>query len=373
MIAYYEVDSMKKVFVLFFIILLFLQCIPAHAQTDLTTSTERFINAYMKNPNFTLATYLVDQKGIDPEIAAGRESLSESIGLELTYLVQKKDRKSFEDYYQLLKKSFISPSTGIVYWKLEANGTANVTTNALIDDWRIADALFNAGEIWGIPEYITTASNICKALNTYNRKNGYLVDFYDEQYKVNNDTISFFYIDPIALHYMSKYKLMDSNTYSRMISLLKNVPMDGGFFAENYNVLTDEVKYASTVNMVEQLYTAYFRELAGFHSSYFYSFIKNEFIQKGVLYGQYDRSTRKPAVNYESNAVYGMLILYALQMDDTKFAKKVYQRMKQFEITDPASPYYGGYVVQTSSGYNTHIFDNLFPLLAKQKLETFGK
>jgi len=364
---------LKKVFVILLISSFYIQAScskQTYVSSNVTLATEKFISSNMVNENGILATYLKDEASTNPTLAAGREALSESIGLQLTYLVQKNDRKAFETYYQSLNKYFISQETGIVYWKLEKDGTTNVTTNALVDDWRIADALFKAGEKWNIQKYITTAKNICNAINTYNKNNGYIVNFYDEQYKKSNDTVSIFFVDPTALNYMSKYNLIDSETYNLMNSLLKNTPNDGVFFSENYNVITKTYQNEPRVNMIEQLYIAYFLKLAGIDSTSFYSFAKEQFIKNKMLFGQYDRATRRPLVKYESNAVYGMLILYALQMNDQKFAKSVYQRMRKFEITDKKSPYYGGYVIKTKNGYNTHIFDNLFPLLAKQELET---
>ncbi|MET3196896.1 glycosyl hydrolase family 8 [Gottfriedia sp. OAE603] len=364
---------MKKVFVILLISNFYIQAScskQTYVSSNVTLATEKFISSNMVNKNGILATYLKDEASTNPTLAAGREALSESIGLQLTYLVQKNDRKTFETYYQSLNKYFISEETGIVYWKLEKDGTTNVTTNALVDDWRIADALFKAGEKWNIQKYITTAKNICNAINTYNKNNGYIVNFYDEQYKKSSDKVSIFFVDPTALNYMSKYNLIDSETYNLMNSLLKNTPNDGVFFSENYNVITKTYQNESRVNMIEQLYIAYFLKLAGKDSTSFYSFTKEQFIKNKMLFGQYDRATRRPLVKYESNAVYGMLILYALQMNDQKFAKSVYQRMRKFEITDKKSPYYGGYVIKTKSGYNTHIFDNLFPLLAKQELKT---
>ncbi|UNL85732.1 glycosyl hydrolase family 8 [Priestia koreensis] len=362
---------MKKVLSLLFVAMFFVtsMSMPANAQTDLTTGTENFINSALMNGNGTLATYLVDQKSIDPDFAAGRETLSESLGLMMMYLAQKGDRVTFAKYYEELKQHYLSKDTSIVYWKLSNDGSTHAMMNAIIDDWRIADALFMAGEAWNNKTYIQTALNISNALNKYNQKQKHFVDFYDEQYKVNNDTISLFYIDPVALNYMVKYGVIDSTMYNRMVAVLRKSAGDGPFFPQNYNVRTKEYQYNDQVNLIEQIYTAYFRKQAGINSPAFYSFLKKEFNTNGVIYGQYDRVTGQPAVDFESNAVYGMTILYALKMNDVAFAKKVYKRMKEYEITDVKNPYYGGYVVLTPTGYDTHIFDNLFPLLAKQQLE----
>ena len=362
---------MKRILGSLLIAAFVLQATPAFAQTDLTSSTDQFITSYMQNPNGTLATYLKDSPSSNPNYVAGRESLSESLGLRMSYLFKKGDRARFQVQADLLKQYYLSPASGLVYWKLNKDGSSNVTTNALIDDWRIAGALFQAGEAWGNSAYVENAKGISRALAAKNMKNGYFVDFYDETYNINNDTLSLFYVDPVVLKYMQKYGIITKKTYTRTIGVLNNAANDGVFFAKNFNVNTGTYRYDADVHMIEQIYTAYFRKQNGINSPGFYQFVKGEFAKNGRLYGQYSRNTRQPAVNFESNAVYGMMIQYALEMNDPAFAKAVYGRMKQYEITDQTSPYYGGYVVETGQGQDTHIFDNLFPLLAKQQLERY--
>ena len=71
-------------------------------------------------------------------------------------------------------------------------------------------------------------------------------------------------------------------------------------------------------------------------------------------------------MNYESPAAYGLTILYVLHRD-TNFAKELYEQMTTFRNDNVFSRYYGGYV--TGENNNTHIFDNVLPLLAEIELE----
>ncbi|WLV24535.1 glycosyl hydrolase [Aciduricibacillus chroicocephali] len=359
---------MRKLFASLLAATLLLQAAPVMAQKDMTSATERFIANHMQNPNGTLATYLIDRPSTDPTYVAGHEALSESLGLEMVYLFEKKDAIAFQKQYDILKQYYLAPN-GLVRWKLNADGTSSVTTNALIDDWRIMTVLFKAGEYFGNAAYTETAKQMAKALAEKNMRNGYFTDFHDSQYNISNNTLSLFYIDPEALQYMLKYNVISKKTLNRTIGVLNSVPSDGVFFAKNFNVDTATYQNDAQVHMIEQIYIAHFRKLNGKNSPGFYDFVKQEFNRNGRLYGQYDRASRQPAVNFESNAVYGMLIQYALEMNDPDFARRVYDRMHEYEVSDPQSPYYGGYVVETPDGSDTHIFDNLFPLLAKQQLE----
>lgn len=359
---------MRKLLAFLLTATLFFQAVPVLAQVDMTSATEQFINNHMQNPNGTLATYLVDRPSTDPTYVAGHEALSESLGLQMVYLYEKGDQAAFQKQYEILNQYYLAPN-GLVRWKLNADGSHNVTTNALIDDWRIMVALFKAGESFGNAQYIETARKLANALAVKNVKNGIFADFHDAQYNISNNTLSLFYIDPEALQYMLKYGAISQKMYNSTLRILNQAGNDGVFFAKNYNIDLAAYQNDPQVHMIEQIYIAHFRKLNGKNSPGFYQFVKQEFNKNGVLYGQYDRATRAPAVNYESNAVYGMLVQYALDMNDPVFANRVYDRMNDFEIADPQSPFFGGYVVQTSEGQDTHIFDNLFPLLAKQQLE----
>src|SRR5699024_11452937 len=89
-------------------------------------------------------------------------------------------------------------------------------------------------------------------------------------------------------------------------------------------------------------------------------------LKRDLVHGMYDRKTKEPTVDYESPAIYGFLILYALEVDEEDLAQALYERMKEFQITDKNSDYYGGYSITDG---NTHIFDNLVPLLAEQEMK----
>lgn len=59
-------------------------------------ATEQFILKHMTNSNGTLASYLQADISEHPDIPAGREALSESLGLWMEYAVMKEDQQLFE-------------------------------------------------------------------------------------------------------------------------------------------------------------------------------------------------------------------------------------------------------------------------------------
>lgn len=344
------------------IILIALVAIPLHklgwAQH---LRTERFIAAHMTNSNGTLKTYLADAPNLSPDSASGHESLSEALGLWLQYAVEKQDRSLFEQNYTLLTKYFLSKE-GLIYWKLSPSGAAHVTTNALVDDLRIIQALFAAEQLWGNAEWKAMANKIGGYIAAHLVKRSTLVDFYDSKYRNSPDTLTLSYLNVPVITKLSKQRILPDEITATIRQLSDRLPNDGVFWPKQYHTATLRFHYDNSVNLIDQLLISLQLLEIGRPSDGFYTFIKNEFTRSGVIYGSYDRSSRIANKRYESPAVYGLVILYSLQVNDTPFAAAVYKRMKHFQ--QQSGTYAGGYVSQ----HNTHIFDNLYPMLAELRL-----
>lgn len=330
--------------------------------------TESFIIGKLYNPNQTIATRLTDgSSSLDPNMAGGREALSESLALWMTYAVRKNDKSLYKTSYDLLNKYFLAPE-GTVYWKLNQDGSSQVSTNAMIDDHLIIEALYKGYSQWNVPAYKQTADKLSNASKTKNIVNGYFVDYYDfnSGYQPNQLTLS--YIVPGALTQMLNNQQIDNAIWSRQIDLLNTLPMDNSFFPKTYDVVTNQFTYDSTINMIDQVYIALHRAEAGTSSPALYNLIKTDFYKSNRLISSYDRITKAPVSDLECPAQYGLTILYALQVNDKSFALDLYKRMIALRVSDKSSPYYGGYVFNN----DTFSFNNLYALLAEQKLNTMG-
>ncbi|WP_348773233.1 glycosyl hydrolase family 8 [Paenibacillus pabuli] len=328
--------------------------------------TVSFVQHHMTNPNGTLATYLQDAPSEDADIVAGREALSESLGLWMQYAVAKNDPVLFEQAYDQLTTYFLMPQNYIA-WKLDANGASHVTTNALGDDFRIVGALLKAADQWeqGREEKLETASNVVRTLTQFVRNKGYYVDFHDFANGHSPDTLSLVYVDLRALQAMEQHEMLEPGTYAKYESLLKSMPDDGLFYPKTFNVETKKYTYDDTVNLIDQLIVANHLTATDRKPDKLIVFLKKEFNTRHRLPGQYTRSGRTPAVSYESPSVYGLAILLAVQSGDPKWAKQLYNHMITLRNLDKAYP--GGYVFDG----NTHMFDNLFPLLGETELNKF--
>ncbi|MEH7235359.1 hypothetical protein [Bacillus sp. JJ1562] len=322
--------------------------------------TEAFIKKWMTNPNGTIATYVLPDEDFDADLAKGRESLSESLGLWMQYAIVVDDRKLFEKAHQSLVAYFLEDD-GFVYWKLNKLGTNQVYTNALVDDLRMMEALFQAEKKWG-RDYSATAMKIGEFLSENNIRDEVLVDYYDWQNGFSAKSLSLSYIDPVAIESMWERGLLDAKTAERTTGILREAPLKGVFYPKSYRV--EDYRFTDEVHMVDQALVAYHQAKLGIVAEDFLEFVKKEMMGAGVVYGRYQLVNGQPTVEYESPSVYGFLLMYSVEIGEKELAEKIYRRMASFRNSDKDSPYYGGYSVDKSG--NTHAFDNLVPMLAER-------
>jgi hypothetical protein len=332
-------------------------------QTGRFLPGEEFIRTHMINDDGTLKTNLQPHEAVDPNIAQGEETLSESIGLWMMYAVEKGDKPLFEQNVDVLRKHFMKE--GLIYWKL---GPKPVSTNALIDDLRIAEALYKAHSLWGSAQYRDLANQIAQSLTKRQIVDGVFTDFYDDQSEWTSQTLTLSYLKTAAFAQMYQNGALDSSIYEGTVQFLRELPMRNGFFPFQYDVQNKTYTYHQQVNIIDQLYIVYHRAQAQTTSPELWSFLKAEFEKRGFLYGRYTADTKQPAVDYESPAVYGLAILAAVELDDEEFAKDLYYRMIRHQMLNPESKYYGGYTYDD----DTHIFDNLIPLVAERMMFNRG-
>lgn len=301
---------------------------------------------------------------MDEDLISGRETLAETVGLWMFYALMKDDGDMFEASYQQFIDFFMEEN-GFVHWKLNEAGDSNVSTNALIDDIRISEALLDAYQRWGNEEYLNTAETIGTYLVSHNENNDILTDFYEVEDEYDSAEITLSYIDIEALEKLADAGLLNSTVVEDTASVLTEAPLSHGFYPKFYNVENQSYEFDDKVNIVDQAITAYHYARAGESSEALRDFIRGEFNQRGMMYGMYDRETHQPAVDYESPAVYGFTVLFLLETGEVELAEDVFQRMKDFQVQDRNNEYYGGY---SEYDDDTQIFDNLLPMLAELEL-----
>lgn len=325
-------------------------------QIDLHTPTEHFIWNEMALDNGLLKT---TYKSTDHDYA-----LSESLGLTMIYAIKTDNRSLFDQSYNALTNYFLSRN-GLVYWRLKWNGEHKEKVNAFLDDLRIINSLLEASEKWEEPSFKITAKIISDALLKFTTLDNMYVDFYDWGLKKQSQSFTVTYLDLSSIRRLYKLGWINEPLVRNMEDLAEQATkLNHPFFPKTYQVKQKKFEFEKNVNMTEQVYTAYHFSKAGLDTNDFYQLLKNEFEKYGKLFGQYDAVYVKPVVEFESPALYGISILYALRIGDRLFAKELYTRMKEFQVKE--GQFEGGYM--DLEKMDTHIFDNLFPLIAERSL-----
>lgn len=355
----------------------FLPGVPFAKRTEQVTSTpeftrllpgELFIREHLTNEDLTLKTNLQASPTKDENVAQGDETLSESLGLWMMYAVEKGDHALFAQNVDVLQAHYYQD--GWIAWKAGGEKNATVSTNALVDDLRIAEALYLAAEKWGDEKYTQLANEIGQSVKEHQAQGGLLVDFYDRKHQLSSDHLTLSYLNASAIQMLKEHQQVSEELDQQVRTFLDKLPTRQGFFPFSYQLAKKEYVYQQEVNLIDQLYIAYHRAQAGIASPELWSFLKAEFVQHGLLYGRYDAVTKQPVVAYESPAVYGLAILTASELGDHSFAMDLYERMIRQQIRRPEHAFYGGYL--DMSRMDTHSFDNLLPLLAERRLFNLG-
>lgn len=319
-------------------------------------ATETFIQNYLLNKEGFIQTNITDQNNV---------YLSESVGLWLEYLIEKNDSIQFKQQVEVLEKYFLTKDH-LVPWKIE--GTKKYLVNASIDDLRIVNSLYIAGEKWKTPFYTNLAKKMSKSLVRNQSVDQLMVDYIDlTNMEDKGEIITLSYIIPESYKRMSKVGILSDEMYEETKDVLLKAPRSKiGFYPKEYNIKTGKYSYDQKVNLIDQFYVGLHEAQWGGDVSPLFQFAKKAFKEgNGKIYGQYDSETAQPIVQYEAPAVYALAILMCIEIDEREFAKQLYSQMLTLRQNQKKSPYYGGYIDVDSK--DTHSFDNLLPIIAERR------
>ncbi|PAD22668.1 hypothetical protein [Terribacillus saccharophilus] len=297
----------------------------------------RTVKQQYKNKDGFITSYGDKERGTSP-------ILLESLGQYMEYLLTVGDSQEFEEQFLLLQSNFtVDTDEGIfLKWQLEED----VTANASVDDYRIIRTLLRGGEQFHNSSYINFARQIWTTMNKTQTVNGLIVDFYDWSSQQRTSEIHLSYIDYDVLEKMQASKL---NRYEQILSKGQT---DNPFFYEIYDPENNSYQTANseTVNMIDQFLIAIqYAESTHEKPKSFHDWVNTQVQNYGILYGSYNRNTGKPAVDYESSAVYALGVIYSLTVDDQKTAEILYSRLQK------QSP------LQLKPNYNDiHFFDYMY-------------
>lgn len=345
---------MKKVsIVCFFFLVTFLSsCESNELNTEFTPScsTEQFIQEKLINDQNMIQTDLQAQKDV---------YLSESLGLWLSYLLDIGDQSRFKEQVDVLQKNFIK--NNLIVWRIDGNQPATVT--ALIDDLRIIQTLFIAGDEFSEEKYTKLAKKLSKQLLKHGEVKGIYVDFVDIHSYEKPSTITLSYISPKAYDLFYTHQLLTNAQVEKQLKLLKDIPIsEQGYWPKSYTITDEIYHYDRELHLIDQLYIGIHLAQLDENTDDFTKWILNLYEHDQKLYGRYYANTNEPAVNFESPAVYALAVQYMLEIGEDEYASTFYTQMKELKNVE-----WQGYI--DSNTQATHSFDNLLPLLVERKID----
>lgn len=290
--------------------------------TPISTSVQKYVEQ-----NYTAKNGLI----INYKNASEPHYLAESIGLYMEYLVEVNDSANFQKQVDLLQKNFIT-NDNFVKWE----ATKTTTTNAIVDDFRIAEALREASEKFEYPAYKKLATTLSKNTKKYSSKKEIPVDFYDFVHQETANTLHLSYLNIPAM----KKANYPKSAY-QPIQSVQATP----FFTEVFQ--NGQFQYADSqeVNMIDQMLIAiaYYEE-NGFVEPTFDNFLQTELTSNGKIYARYNRKTKKPISKNESTAVYAFLTQYFNKTNQPKNGKITKGLLQKMDTSNPETTHFFDYI-----------------------------
>ena len=293
------------------------------------------------------------------QLATGSEVLSESQGLMMNYALNTDNKMLFDQSLEYVQNSLAN--NNIIAYRY-ADDIGAYPVNAVVDDFRIIDALLTAGEVWEQSVYtefaLAYAENIYQT-NVFDGRR--LVDFYDIEYQSQNDFITLCYID---LNTLNRLKASD-NRWRRVIRTMSGI-IKNGYISDDFPLYATSYSYTEkfyqldTINMVEAGLTVLNLARVGECTEITHNFLK-QMILNGPVYGRY-YPDGSPADTVESTAIYAILAQIAIELNDAEMYRACIDRMLAFQVLDDSSEVYGAFADPDT--LDLYAFDNLNALLA---------
>lgn len=326
-------------------------------QTQEVTNLEQFITSKLTGEYGVYTNFIeTDQSA---EAASGHEVLSESASLRMLAAVRSGQQERFTEQWQLAKQTF-DINSGFSY-RYNPKQQKLYPLNAAVDDLRMIQALYEAGEKFGDKRYTAEADKYGERFYDYNVKDGKLYDFYDMEYSSTNTFVTLCYINLGTLRKMSF-----PSQFSKKLTNDLNVILENGYLSDEFPFYETRFNYetgkysSENINTVESLLSILALAEVGQQKATSIDFIKQQ-VEAGTLYGQYSREG-KPLNDIRSTAIYAITAMIGTEIGDESLHHKSIERMNEFRVTDVDSPLYGGFG-DVASG-QAYSFDNLMALLA---------
>lgn len=326
--------------------------ISTSTSTSPPESTQLFVEKKLFRDDYGIkTTYHLPKPSY--ENASGKEVLSESMGLMMLHYAHIKNETAFENLRLFCEKNL---KNAPIYAYREG-----FSTNALIDDFRLIEALLLAAEIFDNPSYKDQALAYANILYETNTSNGLLVDFYDVKYKNRNTFLTLCYANLKLLDQLSGY----DSRWQPVLDSTKAI-VASGFISNSFPLYRNNYNYHSNtynedpIHIVHGLKTLLHLAEIGEMPVSSLQWLKIR-VAEGSLYGSYS-ITGEALTDIQSTAAYAITARIAAASGDKDLYHQSLQRMEQYKITDSSSEMFGAFGnAETKEAYS---FDQLSAILA---------
>lgn len=324
------------------------------ARTGHALAQLSFLNRAMTGGDGGVFTAYRDSSGASPQ---GHDVLSESMGLLMACAVSLEDRGLFDRCWSYVSEKM--ERDGLIVWYVDADGN-QADSNALLDDLRIAAAVYEANEKWG--GYDDALRRLSSALLQKNVYREQLSSFYDFRQRRAGSSIALAYADFSALDALSQLQPEFSPLRETLLETVQ-----GGFIREEFPLYYSAYDYRTqcyrqdSLNTAEALLTVY--HLAEIDRVREESLLwLREALRSDTLFARYRvDGTVETGYAYGSTAVYAIAALIGQTAGDAELYRLAREKMERSWIGDRSSAFYGAFSLRVDGG-DIQAFDQLMPL-----------
>ena len=328
-------------------------------------ATEVFITEKLTNDS---GGVYVNYEASDSKGPSGHDILSESQGIMMEYAVKINNRDMFDQYLNFTMDNMLNKDVlaGWMISETNSQGYDISTVNSVIDDLRIYEAICSAEEQWGGYQGIKVQWN--NAILRYNTDKNYVVDFYDFKSKKKAKRLTLCFADFEAIKNLE-------DTQENALSLYNNTfkIVTEGYIGNEFPLYYSWYDYnkkqyqSDDLNMAETLVTLLHLAEVGELKEETLAWLRTT-VNNGGIKARYSVEGKiVKGFNYESTAIYALLVMIAEEVDDKVLLTQALARMEQMRINDQGSEFDGSF--GGGEGKDIYSFDQCMALLAYAYVE----
>jgi len=294
---------------------------------------------------------------LNHDITNESDILSESQGAVLEYAALNQDKELFDKTLGFIDTYM--RAEGLTSWCIAQKKASK--TNALIDDFRIYKAIYNANKQWG--GYDSELARYEEDFKKYAISGGKYVDFYDGS---NDSVAGRFTLCYADFESMSILKSKDDefkNAYDKAVNIVNNGMISDEFplYYSWYNY--DKNRYEEDdLNMSEAMITLLHLAKADMLSEKTINWLKEQMSKEGIKARYSVKGEVVKGYNFGSTATYAILAMIADEIGDNDLRAAALEKMEIMRINNTDYVYNGAFGEEAGTGILS--FDQLMPILA---------